>query len=179
MLSSRSGALWAFLLCSAARSAYSQFVPQNGLLYWCSLSENGSNMASLSVPSAPRTTWLSYTTGSYSRMCHYQFIQSSNQPYTFSNGSSYPQNNDGQIYATNPNACMVRIIYRTGMEHIKYPQAYILARYEASIPPHTHGMNIHAHIDHCALNPSHDSFRHADGGQLGDRCQPVHGARVR
>ena len=115
MPSSRSGALWAFLLCTVAGAAHAQFVPQNGLLYWCSLSENGSNMASLSFPSLPRTTWLSaYATGSYSRMCHYQFIQSSNQPYTFSNGSSYPQNNDGQVYATNPNACMVR-------SHFVYP----------------------------------------------------------
>jgi len=111
LMAKRSGASWALLLSLTAATSAS-FIPQSGLLYWCSLSEQGSNFQGVSDPSAPRTTWLNYASGTFSRMCHYQYVESSLQQYTFSNGSSYPQNNNGQWYAIQPNFCMVRGLYR-------------------------------------------------------------------
>ena len=107
LLAAASAALF-YLQHAAAQTS------QNGLLYWCSLIENGNNMNStgFSPSTLPRTTYAAYAQGYYSRMCHLNTVASSGQPYTFTNGSSYPSNSNGPPvtqYAVNPNWCQVRL----------------------------------------------------------------------
>ena len=90
--------------------ASSQTTTQSGLLYWCSATEGGSNFAWQGIaPNQPRTSWqVSATYPEWVDACHYLGIQSSGQPYTLSNGSSYPTNSPGSMYGLSPGYCQVR-----------------------------------------------------------------------
>ena len=76
---------------------------QTGLLYWCTVAENGPNMAA--YPGQMRLTY--FAPVNISRMCHYATISSSAVAYTFSNGTSYPPNLPNLQYAVYPNVCSV------------------------------------------------------------------------
>ena len=55
--------------------------------------------------SAPETEWVD--------ACHYLALQSSGQPYTFTNGSAFPPNNPSSPYAISPMYCNVSVCERS------------------------------------------------------------------
>ena len=89
----------------------------SGVLYWCSSTESGSNMAWSGVPNLPRTTFSQRNNGNFSIACHLGGDFSDTcQTYGFTNGSLYDptclnaQNGPsctGDQYAIIPSGCQV------------------------------------------------------------------------
>jgi len=110
MLMQRSALLLLLSLAAFTTAATAQQV-QTGLLYWCSFVEGGSNYAI--YPTSPRTTWLGYSSGSFSAPCHMPYSTgviapqwTDAVPYVYSNGTDYPYTDITLKVA--PSSCLVR-----------------------------------------------------------------------
>ena len=112
--------LVALLAALVALSTVSAQTPQTGIYYWCSYIElSTGNFATINTnfgTTLPRTTVIAPGTGQ-SAPCHfaypgasgsYAFIASTQQAYTYTNGSSYPSNTLTSVYAIAPTSCLVR-----------------------------------------------------------------------